>query len=260
MPLLEVVDLDMSVRRDSFLNWRGEKKILRSVSVSIQEGEAVGVVGESGGGKTTLAMCVAGLLRPSGGRIDFRGTNIFPSVENRKRMSRQIQMVFQNHAASLDPLLTVRESLLEGIASGRENGVRFNSEERMRELLGSVGLPAPLLDCYPRQLSGGQRQRVALARSLSVKPKLLILDEPTSALDALTQIQIIALIKELKQKENLSLLYISHDLVTTLELCRKIAVLHQGAIVDFGDSQSILQNARHPYTRELLRLSKGEVH
>lgn len=254
MPLLEVVGLNVSVRRGTFVP--GTRKVLlRDVNISIQEGESVGLVGESGGGKTTLAKCVAGLFPPTDGKIYFLGRNIFPSIENWKFIDRQIQFVFQNHTASLDPLLTIRECLLESVTLGKSRpGSR--DEQRVQELLLLVGLSSEFLHFYPRQLSGGQRQRVSLARSLSASPRLIILDEPTSALDALTHMQIVRLIKKLKERMNLSVLHISHDVRTTMELCEKIAVLHQGRIVESGDVEDIVLHARHPYTQELMQLSR----
>ncbi|MBI4547518.1 MAG: ABC transporter ATP-binding protein [Ignavibacteriae bacterium] len=223
--------------------WR---HILKDVSFSIEEGSTLGLIGSSGSGKTTIGKCISGLSVPSGGRIDFCGKNIFPDIQNRKALGTAIQLVFQNHTASLDPKLTIHQSILEGI-NGRD------SHETMRNLLSMVELSDDILARYPQELSGGQRQRVAIARALSVTPQLLILDEPTSALDRLTQIQIIRLIKNVQRQTGVAILYISHDMTTVSSLCDNVAVLYDGTIVEEGDTSQMMKMPKHEYTREITR-------
>jgi ABC-type dipeptide/oligopeptide/nickel transport system ATPase subunit len=190
---------------------------------------------------------------PDGGTIRFAGKNIYPDTQNRTSLGAQIQLLFQNHSASLDPMLDVRKSLLEGVS--RPSGE--SAEDAARELLEMVELPDDVLDRFPHQLSGGQRQRIALARALSVRPRLLILDEPTSALDALTQVQVLKMILRVQRDTNAAVLYISHDIVTTAMVCDRIAVLHEGKIVEEAEAKSLLQNPKHLYTQSVVESSTG---
>ncbi|HEV8538646.1 MAG TPA: ATP-binding cassette domain-containing protein [Bacteroidota bacterium] len=248
MPLLEVTGLGLSVRAGAFLH-KNVRQILRSVSFTIDEGSTLGLIGESGSGKTTIARCITGLLPPTSGTITFLGTRIFPSNRKRGTFSPAMQLLFQNHTASLDPRLTIRDSLSEGLPG--KNG--SHRESTVRTLVSLVELTADVLDRLPHELSGGQRQRIALARALSVSPRLLILDEPTSSLDALTQMQILTMIKTIQRDRNLAILYISHDLMTTAAICDTIAVLHDGTIVENADAEKILREPGHEYTRTVVR-------
>jgi len=246
MPLLEVTHLSFSERRQGFFR-RREKPILRDVTFSLDDGLTLGLIGESGSGKTTIARCIAGLHVPTDGTIDFSGKNIFPETHNRTSLGPQIQLLFQNYTGSLDPKLTVRASLLEGVAA--TNGKSL--DEIAGKLLKMVELSEDVLDRFPHQLSGGQRQRIAFARALSVSPKLLILDEPTSALDALTQIQILKMIRQVQKQTSTAILYISHDILTTSLVCDRIAVLYDGVIVEVGETANILQEPQHLYTKRI---------
>jgi len=248
MSLLEVSNLRFSIDK-RFLLWKRRKEILRSVSFSLDAGSTLGLIGESGGGKTTIAKCLAGIYEPCGGTINFRGLNLYPETKSRKTLGPKIQLLFQNHAASLDPRLTVRESLVEGVPDKDDRLI----EETITKFISMVGLPEDALLRYPHQLSGGQRQRVALARALSVSPQLLILDEPTSALDSLTQIQILKMVVALQKQTAMAILYISHDILTSSLVCDSIAVLHEGVIVEQAATRTLLQQPQHPYTRRILQ-------
>jgi ABC-type dipeptide/oligopeptide/nickel transport system ATPase subunit len=217
--------------------------------MEIDEGSAVGLIGESGCGKTTLAHCIAGILKPSAGTIRFAGQNIFPEGMNRKTFTTDIQLLFQNHTASLDPRMTIRDSLLEGIISNAQGG---DGDTILGDLLSSVQLKATVLSCYPHQLSGGQRQRVAIARALSVSPKLLILDEPTSSLDALTERQLLTAIRHIRETRQLSILYISHDVRSTSQLCETTAVMQDGRIIEMSSTAEIMKHSQHPYTQKII--------
>ena len=254
MSLLEVKGLSFSVARGPFYRKR-KKQILKNVTFSLEEGSTLGLIGESGSGKTTIARCVAGLYQPDAGSIDFSGKNIFPETRNRESLGPRIQLLFQNHTASLDPRLTIRKSLLEGVRD--TDGLPL--EEIARKLLSLVELPEDVLTRYPHQLSGGQRQRVALARVLSVSPQLLILDEPTSALDALTQVQILKMIKEVQRRTSTAMLYISHDILTTSLVCDRIAVLYGGIIVEVGEAKQVLEHPQHPYSRRIAQTAGTKI-
>jgi microcin C transport system ATP-binding protein len=253
MSLLEVKNLDVSFKHSQRMGFASHKKIaLRNITFSLQEGEALGIIGESGSGKTTLARCIAGLLKPTNGTIEFEDINIHPETRNRKLVGSKIQLVFQAYSASLDPQLTIERIILEGFQGGRNGNSISSLGVTAKELCFLVGLPSEILNSYPFQLSGGQRQRVALARAISVQPRLLILDEPTSALDVLTQAHILRLIKKIQFKHALSLVFITHNIANSMLLCDRIGVLHQGSIVEIGDTKEIGENPSHPYTKHLL--------
>ncbi len=248
MSLLEIAHLCYSASSASLTGLRARPRaVLHDISIVLEEGKTLGLVGPSGEGKTTLAKCVAGLLAPQEGTIAFRGRNIHPEVKNRKALGPAIQMLFQGGGSSLDPLMLIGESLAEAARVRR----RGNSTG-MRELVHSVGLPERVLQKYPPQLSGGEQQRVALARALAVAPELLILDEPTSALDSLTQEQVLAIVKELQSEHGYSLLCITHDVPLALRFCDRIALMYGGRIIEEGTCAGILTRPAHPLTKQLL--------
>lgn len=234
MPLLEITNLRVAVQTSSVWWWKKQKKnILDNLSLSLEAGQILGMVGVSGSGKSILAKCIAGLVKPAGGSILFNGMNIFPSVSNRAFVGTDIQLVFQAFGASLDPLMNVKDIVLEGIRAKGNIANQSLEHSKAEELCFKVGLPTEILTSFPRQLSGGQKQRAAIARALSVQPKLLILDEPTTALDVLTQNQVLSLIKDIREKERLSMLFISHDIEACRVVSDAIAVLHDGKLEKF---------------------------
>jgi oligopeptide/dipeptide ABC transporter ATP-binding protein len=243
-PLLAVDDVHIG-----FATPAGQLRAVDGVSLELARGKTLGLVGESGCGKTTVARCVAGLLRPDRGSISLAGQEL-PARRSRKQ-HRAVQIVFQDPYSSLNPRRTVRSTLREllavhGIAKGPI------AETRSRELLELVGLPHEALDRYPSAFSGGQRQRVAIARALAVEPRVLVADEPTSALDVSIQATILTLFDELRSRLGLSILLISHDLGTIRTLCDDLAVMYLGRIVEFGPRDRVFEDPRHPYTRALL--------
>ncbi len=257
MLLLEVASLTCALRRNSIMSFMVEtKRVLDGVSLTIEEGGSVALLGASGSGKSTLARCIVGLHQPDSGTMTFEGVNIFPEIRNRKAFGLEIQMLFQGGSASLDPTMRVLDSLMEGITARRDNRSTTYPKDIADQLVLSVGLPKDCLDRLPAQLSGGQRQRIALARLLAVSPRLLILDEPTSALDALTSAQLLQLLKSLQAIHGFALLYITHDVQTALSFCNRVAVLHNGIIVEEGSSEEIHKHPKHHYTTQLLRDSK----
>lgn len=216
---------------------------VHDLSLSLTTGQTFALVGESGSGKSTLARLLIGLLPPTSGTMTFLGTPLpYPRPRS---FAREMQMVFQDPATSLNPRLTVRQLLFEPTSIHR-------LPPRVEELLDQVRLPLSYQTRYPHELSGGQKQRIALARALSLKPKLLILDEPLSSLDPATQQEIKALLLELQRDLQLSYLFISHDLRLVGEVAGKVGVMYRGRMVEQGEAEGVLKGPQHPYTRHLV--------
>jgi peptide/nickel transport system ATP-binding protein len=222
---------------------------VNDVSLRLYRGETLGLVGESGCGKSTLAKMLLGLLAPSSGNVLVNGKEIDPT--QRMALARHIQPIFQDPYSSLNPRKTVSQIVglplkLHRIGSAAEQG------RKLRSMLDLVGMPERTHHQYPNQLSGGQRQRVAIARALILQPGILICDEPTSALDVSVQAQILNLLLDLKREFGLTYLFISHDLGVVEHLVDRVAVMHQGSIVELETREKIFSQAQHPYTRMLL--------
>ena len=240
---LEIDDLTVT-----FPTPAGRLVAVDSVSLDLQPGETLGLVGESGCGKTTLARCVAGLQIPDRGTLRLDGTELSP--RRRREEHRAIQIVFQDPFSSLNPRLSVRRVLTQLLAvHGRGRGAA--AEARCRELMELVGLPVAALDGYPSAFSGGQRQRIAIARALAVEPRILVADEPTSALDVSVQATILGLFDDLRSQLSISILMISHNLAAVRHLCERVAVMYLGRIVEVAPRDDFA-DPRHPYTQALL--------
>ncbi len=222
---------------------------LSDVSLVLERGEAIGVVGESGSGKSTLARTIVGLVTPTKGHIRIDGKEL----PNRRGSAARhgIQMIFQDHTATLNPFQTVGRILDEVIALWRPGMARQQRRQQAVSLLGKVGLDAEALERHPHAFSGGQRQRISIARALATEPRLLICDEPTSALDVSIQAQILDLFADLK-REGYALLFISHNLAVVNRIAERIIVMQGGRIVEQGDTSATIRTPSHPYTRKLV--------
>lgn len=222
------------------------------VDLDIRVQETLGVVGESGCGKTTLGRTIMRLVEPTAGQILFEGTDLVPLSRRELRPYRQhMQMVFQNPYSSFDPRYSVLSSLAEPLRAFTP--LRGEAlVDRARQLLAQVGMPGEILHRYPHEFSGGQLQRIAVARALALNPKFVVLDEPTSALDVSVQAQIINLLQRLQQEVRLTYLFISHDLNLVQHISDRIAVMYLGKVVELGTTEEIFSSAIHPYTQALL--------
>lgn len=230
---------------------RKQNPALRNVSLHIKPNEIVGVAGESGSGKTTLGKALIGLLPLLTGNIWYDEKNIrLLNKTERFQLCREFQMIWQDPYGSLNPRMRIGDIISEGVDIHKLK--KTLPDDLVDHWLHAVGLPIEFKHRYPSTLSGGQRQRVVIARALAVSPRFLVCDEPVSALDLFTQKQILNLLKEIKNKHSLSLLFISHDLGVLSEICDRIAILHQGEIVECEQAQTLLKNPKHPYTRALI--------
>jgi ABC-type glutathione transport system ATPase component len=240
--------------------WYGEKPaVLRDVKFEIRRGEVLGLVGQSGSGKSTLAMAILGLLdrkqAKAEGAIEFDGCDLLTLRERELRglRGRKVALVLQSPLSSLNPALKIRTQLKEAWRA-HASGPRADCDRAIRAALESVSLPSSeeFLQKYPPQMSVGQAQRVLIAMAVMHRPALLIADEATSALDVITQSEILALFRELNRSSGMAILYISHDLASVAGICDRIAILHQGQIVETGPTEQVLTSPRHEYTQRLM--------
>src|SRR4051812_3718453 len=253
MPLLEVQDLVKEfTRKRGWLAPASPVRAVDGVTFSIQEGETVGLVGESGSGKPTTGRCILRLIEPTSGQVRFRGEDVLAFPPSRMRLARRdMQIVFQDPYSSLNPRMRVGTIVEEPLVI-HKIGSRSDRRARVAALFQLVGLDPSQLARYPHQFSGGQRQRIGLARALALNPSFIIADEPVSALDVSVQAQVINLLMDLQQRLKLTYLFIAHDLRLVRHICRRVAVMYLGKIVEMGETESIFAAPAHPYTRALL--------
>ena len=240
------------IKKGFFLKTVAQVKAVDDVTLSVHRGETIGLVGESGCGKSTLGRTLIRLYEPTAGEISFEGKNFLKeSGSSMRALRKDIQMIFQDPYASLDPRMTVGQIIgqpfdIHGTLSGA------NKEKRVKELLEKVGLRASHINRYPHEFSGGQRQRICIARAIALNPKLIICDEPVSALDVSIQAQILNLLQDLQKDLGLTYVFISHDLSVIEHFCDRVAVMYLGRIVEIATREELFKNPQHPYTQALL--------
>lgn len=225
------------------------------VSFEVRTGETLAIVGESGSGKTTLTRLLLRLLEPTSGSVSFEGQDLAAiNGDQLRALRRHMQIVFQDPYSSMNPRMRVHDIVAEPLVTHERERFRSRSAARQKvgELLESVGLEADAQGRYPHEFSGGQRQRISIARALALDPRLVILDEPTSALDVSVQSQVLCLLADLQQRHQLTYVFVSHNLAVVGEVADRVAVMRDGAIVEIGDTDQVLRDPRHDYTRSLL--------
>ena len=248
---LEDVTVTFKTRTGSILH-PNKIQALKGVSLSLMPGETIGLVGESGCGKSTTANVMIGLQKPTTGKVYFKGVDVTNrTAADRRRIGRVISVVFQDPATALNARMSIHDQLLDPMLV-HKIGDKESREKRVYELIEQVGLPVSVMDALPGQLSGGQRQRVAIARALSLQPDAIIADEPTSALDVSVRAQILNLLMDLKKDLGLAMVFISHDIQTVRYISDRIIVMNGGRPVEEGTAEQVFNNPRDEYTKLLL--------
>jgi len=254
-PLLQVEDLRVHFPVMGGVLWRrpvAQVKAVDGVSFTVRRGETLGLVGESGCGKSTTGLAVLRMLPLAGGRIRFEGEDITAQDARSGRFRRRMQMVYQDPYGSLDPRMTVQDIVAEPLEVHRVTASKAETRERVAELLATVGLLPAMAERYPHEFSGGQRQRVGIARALALAPSLVICDEPVSALDVSIQAQVINVLTALQQERGLAYLFVAHDLAVVRHISHRVAVMYLGRIVEIADRDDLYREPLHPYTQALL--------
>jgi ABC-type glutathione transport system ATPase component len=250
--VLDVKNLDVTYPAKGF--GKTGFKALNDINIHVGQAETLGLVGESGSGKTTLGRAILGLAPVTAGSVDFLGKDIsHASRRERRDLSRDLQVVFQDPYTSLNPSMEVGQILAEPLQIQGLDAA--SATKRIAELLDQVGLPSDALHRMPREFSGGQRQRVAIARALALSPKLIVCDEPVSALDLTTQARILDLFLQIQKDTGVSYLFVSHDLDVVRHISHRVAVMYKGEIVEQGPASQVTLNPTHPYTQRLLLAS-----
>ena len=261
VPIIELRDVDVVfTTRAGKLFHPNKIKAVNKVNIQLLAGQTIGIVGESGCGKSTTANVMCGLQQATSGQVLFKGVDVtHRSAKDRKEIGRVVSVVFQDPATALNARMTVEDQLIDPLVVHKLGG-RKSRAARAHELLAMVGLPKSALGALPGQLSGGQRQRVAIARALSLKPDAIIADEPTSALDVSVRAQILNLLTDLKKSLGLGMVFISHDIQTVRYVSDRIVVMNHGTIVEKGDAKDVLNNPQDDYTKLLLGAAPSLLH
>lgn len=252
--ILETINLTkhFPIKKGFFNKVVGQIQAVTDLNLSIYKGETLGLVGESGCGKSTAGRCILNLLKPTSGEVLFENQNIFEQDKKSiKNLRRQMQIIFQNPYSSLDPRMTVRDIVTEPLIIHKLYS-HEDCQKRVNKLLDMVGISQEWMERYPHEFSGGQRQRVGIARALALNPTFVVADEPVSALDVSIQAQILNLMQDLKQELNLTYLFISHNLSVVQYISDRIAVMYLGKIVEIAQSDQLYRSPKHPYTEALL--------
>jgi len=258
MPVLEVENLQkyFPIKKGFFQKTVNHVKAVDGVNFHLDAGETLGLVGESGCGKTTVGRSILRLTEPTAGKVLYKGKDLGQMNRETLRKTRtSLQIIFQDPFSSLSPRLTVERIIGEGLQAHKIGRNRQERRQLVEQGLAEVGLTPEMADRYPHEFSGGQRQRIAIARAVILKPRFLVLDEPTSALDMTIQAQIIQLLRDLQEKYGITYLFISHDLRVIRALCDEVAVMQNGRIVEAGPAQRLFSDPQHPYTRQLFAAS-----
>lgn len=260
-PIIELKNVEVTFKaRTGSLFRPNHVHAVQGVNMKIMPGKVLGIVGESGCGKSTTANVMCGLQVATKGQVFFMGKDVTKrSAAHRRHIGSVVSVVFQDPATALNPRMTVQDQLADPLRV-HKIGTEETRDKRVRELLGLVGLPLSALNALPGQLSGGQRQRVAIARALSLHPKAIIADEPTSALDVSVRAQILNLLSDLKKELGLAMVFISHDIQTVRYISDRIAVMNAGKVVEEGDADTLLNHPSDPYTRTLLGAAPSLLH
>lgn len=232
----------------------GNLTAVDAVTLAIEPGKVIGIVGESGCGKTTLCRMILRIEEPTGGKITFEGTNVWQlNDDGRRRFRKSVSAVFQDPYSSLNPRHRVEESIMEPVLVNF--GRKAVEPVRLEELLRAVGLPSSAGKLYPHEFSGGQRQRIAIARAISTNPRLILLDEPVSALDVSIRAQVLNLLKDLQEQRGIAYVFVAHDLSAVRYMSDEVIVMYLGAVVERGPTEALYRNPQHPYTTGLLEAS-----
>ncbi|GGG63651.1 peptide ABC transporter ATP-binding protein [Paenibacillus radicis (ex Gao et al. 2016)] len=255
-PIMELIDIRKQYG-SGVLSRKHAVRAVDGISLTIKPGETLGLVGESGCGKSTVGQIAARLLEPSDGNLHYKGQTL-AGHKGAKRLRQQIQYVFQDPYTSLNPSHTIGKTLEQPLIINRLGGDSKGRKRLVKEMLSKIGLDDWHADSYPHQLSGGQRQRVGIARALMLNPEFIVLDEPVSALDVSVQAQILNLLKELQQELSLTYLFISHDLNVVHYMSDRVAVMYLGQIVELADVQQLYERPLHPYTQALVSAIPAE--
>lgn len=256
---LDNVKVTFKTRTGSILH-PNKVQAVKGLTLKLMPGETIGIVGESGCGKSTTANVMCGLQKPTEGRVFFKGKDVTNrTAADRRTIGRVISVVFQDPATALNARMSIREQLMDPMIVHKVDD-KASREARVHELIEMVGLPESVLDALPGQMSGGQRQRVAIARALSLKPDAIIADEPTSALDVSVRAQILNLLTDLKKELGLAMVFISHDIQTVRYISDQIIVMNHGQAVERGTAEQIFNNPKDDYTRLLLGAAPSLLH